>query len=363
MNDKPTGDQGQQDNSPEQTQLIRGQKLPAYSLRRHANILQHLLVTNKKLPPFYFTQAQAELGLTADLQHHWSPTQNEAPEENDQESLAQLVQVLLRVHLSLSRYPMNETYPQAMQQLQDRIDHLKDQGFSYNRIAQHLRFSFRALEDITLPNPNGEQRPRHCPWSILERLEEDPEPIRPWQAREPSGAETQESENPVPPSVLAQHAGRRFATSVRQDQKNHDPNMSSTAHAWQEILAELQQAARAHGATLLPTPLLPYPDASTITRQVLLLLQQAQEENLPGYRYDPHIPALSPRQVRSLAPDLEEVADRLIREYQLPEPIGEMLQMEEKEAARQVVAHLPADQQQALSRAIIRAIARQQPEP
>ena len=362
MNDKPTGDQGQQENSPEQTQLIRGRNLPAYSLRRHANILQHLLVTNKKLPPFYFTQAQAELGLTADLQHHWRPTQNKAPEENDQESLAQLVQVLLRVHLRLSRYPMNETYPQAMQRLQDRIDHLKDQGFSYSRIAQHLRFSFRALEDITLPNPTGQHRRRQCPWSILERLEDDPDPIIPWQAHEPSGAETQGSESPVPPSVLAQHAGRRFAVSVRQDQKNHDPNMSSTAHAWQEILAELQQAARAHGATLLPTPLLPQPDARSITRQVLLHFQQAAEEHLPGYRYDPDITILPPRQVRSLAPDLEAITDQFIQEYEIPDPIGEMLQKEEQEAAQQVLQQLPQDQYQALARATIRKLNREQPD-
>ena len=148
-----------------------------YSLLRHANILVHLLIIQKQLPPFYFAQAATEVGIAPQIYRYWRIDNWPIHLHHNDDRLQSIVQVLERVHIRLCRYPTTETYPQAVQNLRDRIDHLKNDGFSHNRIAQHLRFSFRTLADITKPDPEGKHRPRHCPWSLLEKLEDAEERI------------------------------------------------------------------------------------------------------------------------------------------------------------------------------------------
>ena len=145
-------------------------RLMRYSLPEHANLLGHLLVVEKRLPNFYFNQAALEMGEPAQAQRCWSPKAWPLRPRQDEDRLRSILQVLLKVYLRLCRYPETETYAGATERLKDRIGALKEKGFSHNRIAQHLRMSHRTLADITGREVPG--RPRHCPWEMLERLED-----------------------------------------------------------------------------------------------------------------------------------------------------------------------------------------------
>ena len=58
-----------------------------------------------------------------------------------------------------------------MQRLNLRVNNLEQSGISYNRLANYLHISFRTLSDISKLTYRHRQRPRHCPWDMLRRLE------------------------------------------------------------------------------------------------------------------------------------------------------------------------------------------------
>ena len=74
----------------------------------------------------------------------------------------------------MSAYPENETYAKATIRLHRRIEELEERNFSRNQIAQQMRMSFRTLKDLCdrAEREETEGRSSHCPWKLLERLDD-----------------------------------------------------------------------------------------------------------------------------------------------------------------------------------------------
>ena len=120
--------------------------------------------SKKNLPMFYFTEAGKELNIPAKTCRSWKintwPTVNRPSDDK----LIHKVAIYIRVYLRLSDYPEQETYLQATNRLQRRILEIKEKTFSHNRISQHLRISFRTLNDIIEKKP--EEAIRRKPLSL-----------------------------------------------------------------------------------------------------------------------------------------------------------------------------------------------------
>lgn len=147
------------------------EELP-YSTYDKANELSNLLIVQKKLPTFYFAQAAYELNIPPHIYKYWRANSWSLRPIDDQDKLQKTLHILTKVHNRLAQYNTGtETYPQAMTRLKKRINALETSGISYNRISNHLHISFRTLSDISKLTYTGRQRPRHCPWEMLKRLE------------------------------------------------------------------------------------------------------------------------------------------------------------------------------------------------
>ena len=141
-----------------------------YTMVEQANALARALA-KKNLPMFYFTEAGKELNIPAKTCRSWKintwPTVNRPSDDK----LIHKVAIYIRVYLRLSDYPEQETYLQATNRLQRRILEIKEKTFSHNRISQHLRISFRTLNDIIEKKPEEAIRRNHCPWALLKKLD------------------------------------------------------------------------------------------------------------------------------------------------------------------------------------------------
>ena len=141
-----------------------------YTMVEQANALARALA-KKNLPMFYFTEAGKELNIPAKTCRSWKintwPTVNRPSDDK----LIHKVAIYIRVYLRLSDYPEQETYLQATNRLQRRILEIKEKTFSHNRISQHLRISFRTLNDIIEKKPEEAIRRNHCPWALLTKLD------------------------------------------------------------------------------------------------------------------------------------------------------------------------------------------------
>ena len=134
-----------------------------YTMVEQANALARALA-KKNLPMFYFTEAGKELKIPAKTCRSWKintwPTVNRPGDDK----LIHKVAIYIRVYLRLNDYPEDETYSQATNRLQRRILEIKEKDFSHNRISQHLRISFRTLNDIIEKKP--EEAIRRNPLSL-----------------------------------------------------------------------------------------------------------------------------------------------------------------------------------------------------
>ena len=141
-----------------------------YTMVEQANALARVLA-KKNLPMFYFTEAGKELGIPAKTCRSWKintwPTANRPGDDK----LIHKVAIYIRVYLRLNEYPEEETYTQATKRLQYRVLELKEKDFSHNRLSQHLRISFRTLNDIIDKEPEEAIRRNHCPWALLQKLD------------------------------------------------------------------------------------------------------------------------------------------------------------------------------------------------
>ena len=184
-----------------------------YTMVEQANMLARQLA-RKELPPFYYTEAGEELGISAKTCREWRidswPVTNRPSDEN----LMQKVAIYLRVFLRLEDNPPEETYAEATRRLHRRIRELDDQKISRNQIAQQMRMSFRTLKDLC--EKEGEEpkgRSAHCPWRLLQRLEGAEEEIE-RQRR-----------------LQTEYQGLRFNHSTERREPEIDPGPPTTQNA------------------------------------------------------------------------------------------------------------------------------------
>ena len=145
-------------------------ELPFTTLEE-ANRLSNLLKVQKKLPSFYFAQAADELTIPSHVYKQCRRSWDLHPVE-DESKVKDTLRILNQVVKRLALYKSGlETYPQAMFRLKKRVNQLARSGISYNRIANYLHISFRTLSDISKLTYNERQRPRHCPWEMLKKLQ------------------------------------------------------------------------------------------------------------------------------------------------------------------------------------------------
>lgn len=142
-----------------------------YAMVEHANALIRALA-RKDLPMFYFTEAGEGLGIPAKTCRSWKINSWPAANRPGDEKLLQKVAIYIQVYQRLSKYPSDETYADAAKRLQRRINELREKRFSHNQISQYARISFRTLKDIQTKDPEPSRRRNHCPWNLLERLED-----------------------------------------------------------------------------------------------------------------------------------------------------------------------------------------------
>ena len=142
-----------------------------YAMVEHANALIRAL-GRKNLPMFYFTEAGEGLGIPAKTCRSWKINSWPAANRPGDDKLIQKVAIYIQVYQRLRDYPSDETYAEATKRLQRRITELREKRFSHNQISQYARISFRTLKDIQTKEPEPSRRRNHCPWDLLERLED-----------------------------------------------------------------------------------------------------------------------------------------------------------------------------------------------
>ena len=160
-----------------QDSLSYANELTTYSLLKHANMLAHLLIAKKELPQFYFIDAAAEIGIPPQACRYLKLQTWPINHQRNPRKLRHIAHILTKVYLRILPHPESETFPQAMRRFRDRVAELKEMEISHNRISQHLRISYKTLQDIMENPENLKHRPRHCPWTMLESLEHAEEEI------------------------------------------------------------------------------------------------------------------------------------------------------------------------------------------
>ena len=155
-----------------------------YYMTMEANRTARALV-QRRLPMFYFIEAGEEIGVSSNTTRSWRLNTWPVSQTGGEDKILYKNTILTRVYLRLKKYPDEETYHQALARLQARINALIDARFTRNQIAQQMRMSFRTLKDLRErtceePEEMEEERTRksnHCPWRLLERLENAEEEI------------------------------------------------------------------------------------------------------------------------------------------------------------------------------------------
>ena len=177
-------------------------ELIAYSMSTETAMNAHYLYVRKRLPTFYFTQAANDTGVTPAMYRCWRSSNHSHQAQPNDRKLLLMSEILCRVKLRIHRSPPDETYQGALERLRLRVEEVKDSGITHNKIAQYLRMSYRTLIDITEENSEDKHRPRHCPWELLERLQNAEERIN-THAHIKSGdfrdVRTDRNMEPVPP--------------------------------------------------------------------------------------------------------------------------------------------------------------------
>ena len=175
-------------------------QITEFSMRQQSLILLRYLVDIKLLPSFYFKEAAKELCIASKdhrADHFLSYRENPKPIIEHRNTMA----ILIRVYLRIFQSPEQESYAAAMQSLKNRYQQLKEQGYSHNKLSQHLHMSHHALtEAVADYSDNKQQRPRHCPWELLRQLDNAEYTInrRPVSRRESAIYIDEEREIPLP---------------------------------------------------------------------------------------------------------------------------------------------------------------------
>ena len=137
------------------------------------------ILNEKQIPNFYFTNAAIEASLPPQI---CRPGRIEAflsnNKQHDEEQVRNIASIFLRVLAKLMEHPYAQTYHQAMIELKERIDNLKEQGYSHNLIALQAQVSHKTMTDIINDEEMDSHRRHRCPWELLKRLENAEEEIK-----------------------------------------------------------------------------------------------------------------------------------------------------------------------------------------
>ena len=135
-------------------------------------------LSRRELPMFYFIEAGDERGVPAKTVRGWNLNRWPITLQPTDGKIMLKNAIYVLVSLRLSKYPEDETYREATKRLLSRIHQLLDRGFTKNQIAQQMRMSFRTLKNLrertrrdTGETDETAKKPNHCPWKLLERLE------------------------------------------------------------------------------------------------------------------------------------------------------------------------------------------------
>ena len=147
-------------------------ELVNFSIRHYSHSLCKCLISYKELPPCYFQEAAEEIGITKETYRNWRISRcPQADPAIDTKDPRFATEILLKVLLRICAYPEAETYPAAVGRLSIRVNEVINQGFSRNKVAQHLRMSHNSLSEIVNNAAYEQRRPRRCPWFLLNLLE------------------------------------------------------------------------------------------------------------------------------------------------------------------------------------------------
>ena len=162
----------------------QSRELFRYSAIEHANIMGGFF-RQRKIPIFYFNQAAEEMGLSSQICRQWRVMEWPVARTRDSRKIDGILEIYLKVFIRLSTHTGYETFPDAMYRLRERVAELIGNGVSRNQISQHLRMSFRTLDEVIDKAKQNEEMPtahntrqKHCPWELLERLDAIEEEIQ-----------------------------------------------------------------------------------------------------------------------------------------------------------------------------------------
>ena len=138
--------------------------------------LNHL----RRIPGSYYIGAAQELGISRKTAASWKlhqwPLEYDKPNWPIYDILLVLINVFQRTAPPTGE---DETFDYAMQRFRDRIQNLKDDGYTHNQLAQYLRMTHKSLEHLIKGHrtERAYSPPRVCPWTLLQKLEKAPEII------------------------------------------------------------------------------------------------------------------------------------------------------------------------------------------
>ena len=143
-----------------------------YSALEHINVFGFYF-QQRHIPIFYFIEAAEEMGIDGQTCRQWRVGQWPITRVRDPRRIEGMLEIYLKVYIRLRQHSKVETFPDAMRRLKRKINELElERKISPNQISQHLRMSFRTLQDIrSKSNTYNNNRQRNCPWDLLDRLE------------------------------------------------------------------------------------------------------------------------------------------------------------------------------------------------
>lgn len=148
-------------------------RLFIFSLSDHVTAMIDHLVRRKQLPPFYFHEAARACGIDQKTYRNWRVREWPGAPMRKESRIQDIGQTLLLVEQRLVRYPYNESYWEAIRRLQQRIRDLKAAGLSRNSLTQLMNLPNGSIDRILLMDDHKDgRRYNHCPWILLEKLEE-----------------------------------------------------------------------------------------------------------------------------------------------------------------------------------------------
>lgn len=142
----------------------------------YTSMIDHL-INRKQLPSFYFLDAAKAAGLSKDVTKNWKIREWPNITPRNPQKIRDITQTLLLVMCRINGYPYGETYFEALARLQTRITELKDK-YNQNALTELLNLPHNTIDNILTSTSRRHAKFVHCPWRLLEKLENAEERIQ-----------------------------------------------------------------------------------------------------------------------------------------------------------------------------------------